>query len=176
MTVRTPGEGRYAHTEREQRWLLSRIPEGASRAVEIEDRYIIGTRLRLRTVRDGATTSHKLGQKVRTGASPEVVRITNIYLDDEERQALAVLPADEVVKRRWKVTVDEGEIAVDEFRGSLDGLVLGEVELPVDHPRLAMPDFAVADVTDDERFAGGTLARTTEQALREAIADVLTST
>jgi hypothetical protein len=34
---------RYAHVEREQRWLVAYMPDGAVRIAEIVDRYIIGT-------------------------------------------------------------------------------------------------------------------------------------
>jgi hypothetical protein len=50
VVSRRPGEGRYAYLEREQRWLLEAPPEDRNRSVEIVDRYLTGTRLRLRLV------------------------------------------------------------------------------------------------------------------------------
>lgn len=65
MNERAPGRGRYAHPEREQRWLLDAVPHGSTRSAEIHDWYITGTRLRLRRVEDGNALLFKLAQKVR---------------------------------------------------------------------------------------------------------------
>jgi CYTH domain-containing protein len=37
-------------------------------------------------------------------------------------------------------------------------MILAEVELAADEPRLPLPPFADVDVTDDDRYAGGSLA------------------
>src|SRR4051794_21478599 len=61
---------KYAIVERERRWLLDGmppVPDDASR-VRIVDRYLPGTRLRLRaTTGVDGTTVRKLGHKVRLG-------------------------------------------------------------------------------------------------------------
>ena len=41
MSERSPGEGRYARLEREQRWLLAAVPEQAHPRSEILDRYVL---------------------------------------------------------------------------------------------------------------------------------------
>lgn len=151
--------GRYAHVEREQRWLCAAVPPGAERYAEITDRYLHGTRLRLRVVEtdDGAT--YKLGQKVRRDpGDPEVVSLTNLYLSAEEYEAVRALPAAELRKTRWRVTWEGHQLAVDEFHGPLGGLVLAEVELGLDDPFLPSPPFARLDVTHDDRYSGGALA------------------
>ncbi|MEY2467506.1 MAG: hypothetical protein QOF21_204 [Actinomycetota bacterium] len=156
MNERAPGEGRYAHLEREQRWLLSAVPAGVIGPTEIYDRYISGTRLRLRrTERDGEVV-FKLGQKVRVGESPERVRLTNIYLSAAEYAVFEHLEASVLRKRRWHLSHDGREYAIDEFPALQ--LVVAEVELDSDEPRLPMPPFADADVTDDDRYSGGALA------------------
>jgi CYTH domain-containing protein len=154
-----PGEGRYAHVEREQRWLLGSPPGERHDPVEIVDRYLTGTRLRLRLTRAEDGVVRKLGQKVRRAiSSPEVISLTTIYLSEEEYAVLADLDASELVKTRWRWTAGGRTLTVDIFHGCLEGLVLAEVELGVDEDRLAMPEGAVADVTDDNRYAGGALA------------------
>lgn len=44
---------KYAIVERERRYLVSKMPEGVTSRKEIVDRYVSGTRLRLREVREG---------------------------------------------------------------------------------------------------------------------------
>ena len=92
---------KYAVVERERRFLVLSIPDGVVDVQLIVDRYVDGTRLRLREVRrpDG-TVVRKLGHKVRLGDGPAEVACTNLYLDDEEWRVLRALPARELRKRR----------------------------------------------------------------------------
>jgi CYTH domain-containing protein len=154
---RRPGEGRYARVEREQRWLVGRFPPGTRRAAKVTDRYLTGTRLRLRRVEDVEGVTLKLGQKVRVVPSdPEVVKLTSLYLSVEEYRALAALPAAELRKTRSYLVTQGDVVAIDRFHGRLDGLVLAEAELEESEDRLPMPSFAVRDVTKDDRFSGST--------------------
>ncbi|HEX4126714.1 MAG TPA: hypothetical protein VHX67_03960 [Acidimicrobiales bacterium] len=105
MLNRTPGSGAYARTEREQRWLLSELPEGVTESVEIQDRYFTGSTLRLRRMRSGSSSSsdtvHKLGQKVRVSSdSPERVSLTNMYLTQDEFALLEQLDGASLTKTR----------------------------------------------------------------------------
>lgn len=140
---------RYARVEDEARYVVTALPAGCVAPREIEDRYVSGTRLRLRTVRDGTTTVRKLGQKVRVDPDrPSPVWHTTIYLDEDEFAVLATASASTVRKRRWSLD----DAAADEFLDDLAGLVL------VEGPRgIRAPDGGV-DVTGDERFSGGALA------------------
>src|SRR4051794_26647470 len=159
MADRRPGEGRYAHLEREQRWIVGREPNDARLVASIVDRYIHGTRLRLRLSESDDSVAYKLGQKVRADpADPETVRLTNIYLSAEEYHALLLLPAAELRKSRSQVTWAHRIVAIDRFLGRLDGLVLAEVELASHEAQLPPPPWTSRDVTSDDRFSGGTLA------------------
>ncbi len=159
MSDRSPGRGRYAHLEREQRWIVRTIPHGVTPVAEIFDRYIHGTQLRLRWSENADGVVLKLGQKVRAEpADPETVSLTNIYLSEAEYHVLLALPAAELYKTRSRVQWRDHTAVVDVFHGHLDGLVLAEVELSADEPLLAQPPWAVADVTSDNRFSGGALA------------------
>ncbi|MFP3902173.1 MAG: hypothetical protein ACLFXM_15065 [Acidimicrobiia bacterium] len=155
-----PGEGRYAHIEREQRWIASRLPADARHAAEIVDRYIDGTRLRLRRMeRADGVVAYKLGQKIRRApADPELVRITTMYLSGDEYAVMVALPARVVHKSRWYTTWHGHTMAIDRLHGRLDGLLLAEAELRPDDSPLPLPPFAVRDVTNDDRFSGGALA------------------
>lgn len=174
---RRPGEGRYARVEREQRWLVGRVPDGARRAASIVDRYLAGTGLRLRRMETDEGVVLKLGQKVRLDPSdPELVKMTNIYLPAADHSVLATLAAAELRKTRWHVPVGGRTVAVDQFHGRLDGLVLAEVELDVDDDRMPLPPFALRDVTDDDRFSGGALAFADEPAIHALVSEVRSMT
>ena len=112
MPDRRPGEGRYAKLEREQRWLVPTVPERAGRGIVIEDRYVTGTRLRLRRAEGTSGVLHKLAQKVRPaegGGGPERVKITNLYLSEDEAAVLRQLPAAVLRKHRWPVRHECGD-------------------------------------------------------------------
>jgi CYTH domain-containing protein len=141
---------RYAHPEREQRWLLDAVPAGATGPAIIYDRYIIGTRLRLRHAGD----VFKLGQKIPTADA--AVSLTNIYLSRDEYDVFAALPARELRKQRWHLQWQGHDVAVDEFTDR--ELILAEVELTTDERYLPLPPFAVKDVTADPSYTGGALA------------------
>lgn len=166
---------RYAHVERERRFLLPPAWVGrqlvvpAARVLQIKDRYLRGTRLRLRLVREpGLAPVWKLGQKVRPDRHhPSTVEHTTLYLDDAEVSALLVLPADPLAKTRTLHPWQGLTLALDVFAGPLAGLVLAEVDLGASGvlPSPGPPLPWLAEVTDDERFTGGNLARTSPTGL-----------
>lgn len=47
---------------------------------------------------------------------------------------------------------------IDEFHGSLDGLVIAEIELPDEDFEVALPDFIGEDVTGNPRYYNSSLA------------------
>ena len=149
---------KYAVVERERRFLLGSLPTGRGDRKEIVDRYITGTRMRLREVRssDGSVV-RKLGHKVRLGEGPAEVACTNFYLDQAEWDVLSDLPARVLRKTRHVVRREGVTIAVDELE---DGTLLAEID-DGDQPSLEVPEWldVVADVSDDERWTGASLAR-----------------
>lgn len=173
MERRRPGHGRYAHPEREQRWLLADVPAEATPWAEITDRYLTGTNLRVRRVEGRDSVVHKLTQKVRpVPDDPSRVMLTTMYVPDHEVTALLALPGDELRKTRRRIDLDGRHVAVDALHGRLEGLVLAETELGVHEERIPMPSFACCDVTDDDRFSGGRLASATDEELAALLAEV----
>jgi CYTH domain-containing protein len=148
---------KYAHVETERRFLVRAVPEGVASVSDIADRYIDGTRLRLREVTTDGATTRKLGHKVRLGAGPARVAHTSIYLDDAEWAVLAGLPARTVLKRRYQVERDGMVLAVDQFP---DGSLVAELDAgdgqPADPP--GWLDI-IREVTTDEAFTGAGRAR-----------------
>jgi CYTH domain-containing protein len=161
-------EGKYARIERERRFLLASLPPTSPVTVRrrITDRYLPGTRLRLRRVdhSNGAACEFKFTQKV-PADRPGPVRglITNTYLSPTEYELLASIPAEVLSKTRFSLP----PLSIDVFDPPLHGLVLAEVEFTADHEATSFPPppVAIAEVTDDFRFTGGNLARTRRRAL-----------
>lgn len=149
---------KYAVVERERRYLVAGLPDGVTSTKQIVDRYVTGTRLRLREVRDDSgTVVRKLGHKVRLTEGPAAVACTNFYLDEQEWAVLAGLPARLLRKTRHLVHRDGLVVAIDEHE---DGTLIAEID-DGDHPSQLVPDWldVVADVSADERWTGSRLAR-----------------
>lgn len=159
--------GKYSRVERERRFLLAGPPKPTTVTVTrvITDRYVTGTRLRLRRAdfADGRCEL-KLTQKVPL-PQPGAIQglITNTYLSPAEYDVLASLPATLLSKTRLSVP----PLGVDVFDGRLQGLVLAEAEFTTDDEAQSFVPSAecVAEVTDDARFTGGRLARASRQEL-----------
>jgi hypothetical protein len=122
---------------------------------------------------DGTSAVYKLGQKIRPDPkSPATVMLTNIYLSEAEVATLAVLEGNTVTKTRWRWAHSGGILAVDQFQGHLTGLVLAELELEAGEGRYSDPPLAVAEVTEDDRFSGGSLSRTSDEGLRTLLKEL----
>jgi CYTH domain-containing protein len=153
--------GKYARTEIERRFLLAGVPEGAEvlRSVDIADRYLDGTRLRLRRqMQRGGPIVLKLTQKLPApGEHGEQGVLTTFYLSEAEHAALAALPAATLRKTRLSIA----PYGVDAFAAPLAGLVLAEIEFDsLDAAAAFQPaPFCLAEVSADRRFTGGSLAR-----------------
>lgn len=149
---------KYAVVERERRFLLASLPDGVVSTKQIVDRYVTGTRLRLREVReDDGTVIRKLGHKVRLSEGPTEVACTNFYLNDQEWAVLGALPAQILRKKRHMLHRDGLIVAVDEHE---DGTLVAEID-DHDQPSQFVPDWldTIEDVTEDERWTGAWLAR-----------------
>jgi CYTH domain-containing protein len=150
---------KYAVVERERRFLVARVPDGVVEVRQITDRYLTGSRLRLREVvaADGAVT-RKLGQKVRLGGGPEEIACTSIHLDDPEWELLSALPARTLRRTRHIVERDGVRLAVDRLE---NGTLLAEIDDGDRDPRPAPPWLEViSEVSGDERWTGGALSTT----------------
>jgi len=90
--------GKYSRVERERRFLLAEAPpvSAVTASRRITDRYLPGTRLRLRRIdyRDSGACEFKFTQKVPAARRGFVQGlITNTYLSAAEYDLLASLPA-----------------------------------------------------------------------------------
>ena len=159
---------KYARVERERRFLLDGFPTKADvvRIRRITDHYIDGTSLRLRKqTEDDGRTVFKLTQKIpEPGPGAQQGFITNMYIDENEFRVLAQLSARQLTKTRHSVP----PFGIDVFEGELEGLVLAEIEFAstLDTDVLTIPSFVVREVSTDNRFTGGRLARSSPQEIR----------
>lgn len=162
-------ELKYARLERERRFLLNTVPDAkVVRTVRIADRYLIGTRLRLRQMAERSSDNtlvgmeYKLTQKV-PAADGGPGLITTVYLDAAEHAALMQVPAAVLDKTRLSIP----PLGVDVFDGQLAGLILAEAEFDDDESmtRFVAPPDSVAEVTHDRCLTGGRLADTTRPEL-----------
>ena len=155
---------KYSYVEREYRYLVQTLPQGLENCsyVDIEDLYIENTTMRLRCMRkeNGELRDLKLTQKfVEPGAPPTERVITTMYFTEDEYAYLrSVFTGAWLRKRRYEYMFENRQYGIDVFDGELKGLVLAEIET---REELILPEFAVRDVTDDIRFTGGVLVRST---------------
>jgi CYTH domain-containing protein len=167
-------EGKYARVERERRFLLAGPPPPSAviGSRRITDRYLPGTRLRLRRVDhvESGAREFKLTQKVPAGR-PGYIQglITSTYLSAAEYDLLATLPAEVLSKRRLSVP----PLSIDVFDPPWHGLVIADAEFSTDEAAQSFPEppEAVVELTDDARFTGGSLARTSRHHLLAWLAE-----
>ena len=170
---------KYAILENERRFLVdpARAPDLAGVGFRrIEDRYVIGTRLRLRSMIDSVTgaVERKFCKKY-GGDDPVSGPITNLYLDAAEHAALAALPARVILKRRYRLDHGGRGFGLDLFEGELAGLMLCEAEAESREAVLALafPPWCGPEVTADPFFTGGALSGTDAAALADRLKSVL---
>jgi CYTH domain-containing protein len=155
---------KYAQIEWERRWLIypARRPRlDREWMTVIQDRYIEGTRLRLRRMsRPGpGEVKWKLTKKYRCD-DPAARPIVTSYLTAAEYEVLCALPARELSKRRYHVEIAGRYWSVDLFEGPLHGLetIECEAEDAVSLAALAPPDWALREITHLPQWQCGALA------------------
>jgi CYTH domain-containing protein len=169
--------GKYACLEIERRYLLRELPADLIEdySWHIVDRYISNSRLRLRRMTSpiNQTIVLKLSQKYREALQDQTqTTITNIYLHEAEYSCLYKLEAKEIVKKRYKYEHQGYIYGMDVFEGSLEGLILVEIEAETAEELVSvpLPSFALKEVTDDPFFTGGFLATMTEKEFQKEFA------
>jgi CYTH domain-containing protein len=161
---------KYAHPEVERKFLVAATPVNTVFHADITDHYISNTTLRLRRMQTEHEVIFKLGQKLRVHPhDTRVIFHTNFYISEAEYVFLAsTLPSHLLEKKRLRFHGETIPMAIDQFQGTLQGLVIAEIDFGPDGDpsSFPMPSFALAEVTDDERFTGARLALTTHQQIK----------
>jgi CYTH domain-containing protein len=164
-------ETQYSRVEYERRFIVA---PGADwkRFVEsyfktYEDKYLRGTRLRLRILTDSDTGRRvlKLNKKYES-PSPYFRTVSRILLSPDEYEFLDRLDGDRLRKTRYYHHHLGRVFSIDVFEGELEGLVLCETEAESLDELMSVeqPSFASHEVTEDCFFEGGNLCRTTRAA------------
>lgn len=148
------------HIETERKFLV--LDDGyKSQAVEfhrIRQGYIAhdsGRSVRVR-IRDGQGFLTIKGPFIGEVGRPEWEKV--ITLEEAEDLFLLCKPG-RVDKTRWIVPAGDRSFEVDEFHGENEGLVLAEIELSDADETFEKPAWLGREVTDDERYYNGYLAR-----------------
>jgi len=155
---------KYARIEFERRWLVNPAEHprlDKMSATRIEDRYIDGTRLRLRRMSraDVAEIKWKLTRKYECD-DPAARPIVTTYLTEAEFGLLRTLPARALTKMRYHLPIGGRFWSLDLFEASLAGLAILEAEAE-DAAALAAlvpPQWAAKEITGDPRWQCGALA------------------
>jgi adenylate cyclase len=143
--------------EIERKFLIERIPGEAESPRRIEQGYLAiedGTEVRVRRWPDGQVLTVKHG-------SGEVRTEVELTITPEQFSELWPLTEGRRVhKTRWIAALGELEAEIDAFEGSLDGLLVAEVEFPDERTadEFDPPGWFGEEVTGDPRYANERLA------------------
>ena len=149
---------KYSEPEIERRWV---VPAAAAEEQVVaqpyrllEDRYILGTRLRLRKV-SGPTTVFKLGKKY-DSSTDGAEQVVSVYLAEEEHDILASLPHHLARKRRYSIAGG----SIDQYLHPRRDLFVFEVEFQTlsEAEAFLPPAFVDLEVTGDPRYSGFAIA------------------
>ena len=152
-------------TEFHRTFLIEALPEPVTRAsahLQIFDNYLLGTRLRIRAVRDPQTAAWTRILQQRTPAvegSFSALKIAEIYLNDDEHARLEQFEGDEIRKNRYFHEFDGRVFAFDVYLGPLWGVNVARVEFDSAETMedFEPPAFAFLDITNDAFFMGENL-------------------
>lgn len=171
---------KIAQTEFQRLFLIERLPEPltpASSHLQLFDRYIENTRLRLRQVRDPYTNSWtRILQQHVPAISSEfaVTKLSEIHLNDAEFALLERFAGQETRKNRYFHEFDRVPFVFDVYLGNLRGLHTTKVEFETQElmGTFIPPPFAVFDVTNDAFFVGPSLAEKTFSEIQAEVARI----
>ena len=150
--------------EIEKTYLLKHLPDGLLKSSfkDIEDLYLpkgaVHAHLRIRKAGDSYVITKK---EPVPGESASIHEEHNIKLTVSEFAALQNCNCDRIRKRRFYYQYNNRVVEVDIFFGQLSGLALADFEFSSkeEMAEFKIPDFCLADVTEEDFIAGGVLCR-----------------
>jgi len=167
-----------SRTELHRSFLIQHLPDPLTRAsahIQLFDNYIVGTRLRLRTVRNPETSAWTRILQQRFAASDDrlaCMKLCEIYLNDAEYAHFEIFEGTEIRKNRYFHEFDRRTFAFDVYLGKLWGLNMARIEFEsIDGlDRFEPPPFAVLEVTNDPFFLGENLVTKNFEDVRAELA------
>ncbi|MFH1399414.1 MAG: CYTH domain-containing protein [Candidatus Woesearchaeota archaeon] len=147
--------------ELERTFLAKIIPEGLKNCKQVEmiDIYVPKSRvhptLRIRKQGD----KYVVTRKAPVANDSSTMREQTINIGEDEFKELAAVEGKRVHKLRYRFPYKGLTAEIDVFLDKLKGLVLVDFEFKTqrDKQNFVMPDFCLADVTQEEFVAGGML-------------------
>lgn len=160
--------------ELERTYLVKIIPDGLKdcKSKEIIDLYIPPSSahpvLRIRKNGDKYEITKKHPVKGDDSSEQEEQTIT---LTEEEFKSLSEVKGKEVRKIRYYYDYKGGTAEVDVFQDKLKGLILIDFEFddPEEKNNFEMPDFCLADVTQERFIAGGMICGKSYEDIEEEL-------
>jgi CYTH domain-containing protein len=149
--------------ELERTYLAKRLPEGLYECPsrEMLDIYLpVSSRHPVLRVRRNGDKLEMTKKTHVEGTDSSKMEEQTIRLSREEYEALTGIEGKRVGKIRYLYEIDGRTAEVDVFVGALSGLVLVDFEFETEAEKGAfpMPEFCLAEVTQEEFIAGGFLA------------------
>lgn len=151
--------------EIEKKWLINpkTIPFDLSEAVvfQLEQTYInFSPEMRVRKINDGEQYTFTLKYDM-TSDGIKRNEIDIQITQEEYEELVAKQEGNSIQKMRYQLLVDGELVAIDLFKGDLEGLAYMEIEFLNMEEATAFetPEWVIADVTDDVRYKNGHLAR-----------------
>jgi CYTH domain-containing protein len=171
-----PDADKDARIEYERRFLVSALAEWRCLTEPcfktLEDKYLRGTRLRLRrsSESDSGKVLFKLNKKA-ASSSPYCGEIIKIPLTPGEYAVLAGLEGTTLRKIRHYHRHRNRMFSIDVFEGELAGLVLCEVEAQSLQELMEVepPPYVEREVTGDDFFTGGKLCQVRREELQRRL-------
>jgi adenylate cyclase len=147
-------------TEIERKYLVRSIPDDlpVRRTVEMRQGYVVVDSARYLSVRiRQEDDEYRLTLKQGRGLTRTEVELP---LSSAQFEALWPATLGSLQKQRWLIGIDDSTIELDVFSGSLEGLVMAEVEFTSEADASAFnpPAWFGREVTDDARFLNQNLA------------------
>lgn len=155
---------KYAKPEIERRFLLAQRPKKLEDYPfkTIEDKYITGTKIRLRKTCQGDQFQYKLTKKLPLPAATAPLEwASTIYLSQDEYEVFSMLPGSTIKKRRYYTTLASGKaLGIDEIALPNEIIWIAEVEFAENEPlAVVLPFSGVREITNDKAYAGNELAK-----------------
>ena len=149
-------------TEIEVTYLAAALPTSLKEHpyVQMRDVYFPASAAHAKTRIRQKDNKYEFTKKIQTGDDAGIQEEHNVSLSREEFEALATGAGRELVKKRYLMPYQGLTAEIDIFEGPLEGLVVIEFEFKTAEQKAAftMPEFCLADVTQDDVIAGGVLA------------------
>jgi CYTH domain-containing protein len=154
-----------ARSELQRVFVTDRLPDPlapASLHLQLLDRFLVDTRLRLRRIRDPyEDKTFFILQQVTERADALDIVSAEIHLDSKEVGSFDRIEGRELRMNRYFHEFDRGMFELDAFLGPLNGLVLAKVEFQdqAEYANYIAPPFCIVDVTNNRFFAGKSLSQ-----------------